>query len=82
MSVDEMHGMLRAFKDVKDYCEKLKHHRDDDSIEGIVDHTLNSVQKMCTKYSEVIQENIDGEIERMYEMMEGKKDDRKDHRDV
>ena len=37
---------------------------------------------MCTKYSEVIQENIDGEIERMYEMMEGKKDDRQDHRDV
>ena len=55
MSVDEMHGMLRAFKNVKDFCEKLKHHRDDNSIEGIVDHTLNSVQTMCTKYSEVIQ---------------------------
>ncbi len=82
MTVDEMHGMLRAFKDVKNYCEKLKHHRDDNSIESIVDTTLSSVQTMCTKYSEVIQENIDVEIERMYEMMEGKKDDRQDHRDL
>ena len=43
---------------------------------------LDSIQKYCDSSITIVEENIDGEIERMYEMMEGKKDDRQDHRDL
>ena len=43
---------------------------------------LDSVIKHCDTSIGHVEESIDGEIERMHEMMEGKKDDRQDHRDV
>ena len=83
MTVDEMHGMLRAFKDVKDYCDQLSNIAKDKSI---VTQTMNpivdSIQIYCDSSITIVEENIDGEIERMYERLEGKKDDRQDHRDV
>ena len=82
MSIDEYRGMLKAYKEVKSFCKRIKQNKEDDVVDKSVNQTLNSVTKLCDRYTEIVEQNIDGEMERMYEMMEGKKDDRQDHRDV
>tara|TARA_R100000315_G_scaffold35932_1_gene14927 strand:- start:65 stop:313 length:249 start_codon:yes stop_codon:yes gene_type:complete len=82
MSIDEMNGMIKAYKEVKKYCETIKQKKEKDIVDKSVNSTLTSVIYFCNKFEQTVEENIDGEIERMYEMMEGKKDDRQDHRDV
>lgn len=82
MSIDEYRGMLKAYKEVKNFCKRIKQNKEDDVVDKSVNQTLNSVTKLCDRYTEIVEQNIDGEMERMYEMMEGKKDDRQDHRDV
>ena len=83
MSIDEYSGMIKAYKNIKDYCNQLSRIGKDESVVTKTMHTiLDSVQKYCDSSIAIVEENIDGEIERMYEMMEGKKDDREDHRDV
>lgn len=83
MSIDELRGMAKAFKHVKSYCEKLDK---TGSQEGTVYETmhvvLDGVISHCDTSIDHVEQSIDGEMERMYEMMEGKKDDRQDHRDV
>ena len=82
MSIDEMNGMIKAYKEVKKYCETIKQKKETDIVDKSVNSTLNTVIYLCDKFEEVVEQSIDGEIERMYQMMEGKKDDRQDHRDV
>lgn len=82
MSIDESRGMLKAYKEIKKYCETIKQKKEKDIVDKSVNSTLNSVIYFCDKFEEVVEQSIDGEMERMYEMMEGKKDDRQDHRDV
>ena len=82
MSIDEMNGMLKAYKEVKKYCETIKHKKETDIVDKSINTTLNSVIYFCDKLKEAIEQSVDGEIERMYQMMEGKKDDRQDHRDL
>ena len=82
MSIDEMNGMIKAYKEVKKYCETIKQKKEKDIVDKSVNSTLTSVIYFCNKFEQTVEENIDGEIERMYEMMEGKKDDRQDHRDL
>ena len=82
MSIDEMNGMLKAYKEVKSFCGKIKHKKETDIIDKSINTTLNSVIYFCDKLKEAIEQSVDGEIERMYQMMEGKKDDRQDHRDL
>lgn len=83
MSIDELRGMAKAFNHVKSYCERLDK---TGSQEGTVYETmhvvLDSVIKHCDTSIGHVEESIDGEIERMHEIMEGKEDDRQDHRDV
>ena len=83
MSIDEYSGMIKAYKNVKDYCYQLsKIAKDKSVVTQTMNTILDSIQKYCDSSITIVEENIDGEIERMYEMMEGKKDDRQDHRDV
>ena len=82
MSIDESRGMLKAYKEVKEYCETIKYKKETDIVEESVNSTLSLVIYFCDKFKEVVEQNIDGEIEKMHEMMEGKKDDRQDHRDL
>ena len=83
MSVDEYSGMIKAYKNVKDYCDQLsKIAKDKSVVTQTMNTILDSIQKYCDSSITIVEENIDGEIERMYQMMEGKKDDRQDHRDV
>ena len=83
MSIDEYSGMIKAYKNIKDYCNQLSRIGKDESVVTKTMHTiLDSVQKYCDSSIAIVEENIDGEMQRMYEMMEGKKDDREDHRDV
>tara|TARA_R100001129_G_scaffold133284_1_gene94686 strand:+ start:701 stop:952 length:252 start_codon:yes stop_codon:yes gene_type:complete len=83
MTVDEYSGMIKAYKNIKDYCNQLSRIGKDESVVTKTMHTiLDSVQKYCDSSIAIVEENIDGEMQRMYEMMEGKKDDREDHRDV
>jgi hypothetical protein len=77
-----MNGMLKAYKEVKKYCEKVKQKKETDIVDKSINTTLNSVICFCDKLKEAIEQSVDGEIERMYQMMEGKKDDRQDHRDL
>ena len=73
MSIDEMNGMIRAYKEVKKYCESIKHKKETDIVDKSINTTLNSVIYLCNKFEEVVEQSIDGEIERMYEMMEHNK---------
>lgn len=82
MSIDEMNGMIKAYKEVKKYCETIKQKKERDIVDKYVNSTLTSVIYFCNKFEQTVEQSIDGEIERMYEMMEGKKDDRQDHRDL
>jgi len=82
MSIDEMNGMIKAYKEVKKYCETIKQKKEKDIVDKYVNSTLTSVIYFCNKFEQTVEQAIDGEIERMYEMMEGKKDDRQDHRDL
>ncbi len=82
MSIDEMNGMIKAYKEVKKYCETIKQKKEKDIVDKSVNSTLTSVIYFCNKFEQTVEQAIDGEIERMYEMMEGKKDDRQDHRDL
>jgi len=81
MSIDESRGMLKAYKEVKDYCETIKYKKETNIVEESVNSRLNTVIYFCDKFKEVVEQNIDGEIERMHEMMEGE-NDRQDHRDL
>ncbi len=56
--------------------------KEKDIVDKSVNSTLTSVIYFCNKFEQTVEQAIDGEIERMYEMMEGKKDDRQDHRDL
>ena len=85
MSIDEMNGMIKGYKHIKDFCKggKLtfdKKDNKDDFVYRGVKIALDSLISLCDDNILRIQQNIDGEIERMYEMMEGKKDDRQDKR--
>ena len=82
MSIDEMNGMIKAYKEVKKYCESIKQKKERDIVDKSVNSTLTSVIYFCNKFEEAVEQCIDCEIERMYQMMEGKKDDRQDHRDL
>ena len=82
MSIDEMNGMIKAYKEVKKYCESIKQKKERDIVDKSVNSTLTSVIYFCNKFEQTVEQSIDGEIERMYQMMEGKKDDRQDHRDL
>ena len=84
MSIDEMNGMIKGYKQIKDFCKGgywAFDEKDSAVYEG-AKIVLNQLSNLCDRNISIIQENIDGEIERMYEMMEGKKDDRQDHRDL
>ena len=81
MSIDESRGMLKAYKEVKNYCETIKYKKETNIVEESVNSRLNTVIYFCDKFKEVVEQNIDGEIERMHEMMGGE-DDREDHRDL
>ena len=84
MSIDEMNGMIRGYKQIKDFCEGGSSNFDkkDGAVYEGAKIILNQLSNLCDRNISSIQETIDGEIERMYEMMEGKKNDRQDHRDV
>jgi len=84
MSIDEMNGMIRGYKQIKDFCKggNLTFDKKDGAVYEGAKIALDGLIGLCDDNISKIQENIDGEIERMYEMMEGKKDDRQDHRDV
>ena len=84
MSIDEMNGMIEGYKKIKDFCEggNLAISKENSDIHEGARTALRRLVSFCNIQISEIQENIDGEIERMYQMMEGKKDDRKDHRDV
>jgi len=83
MSIDELRGMEKAYKDIKEYCNQLSEKVKDESVvTQTMNAVLDGVQKYCDSSISIIEESIDGEIERMYQMMDGKKDDRQDHRDV
>ena len=81
MSIDEMNGMIKAYKEVKSFCKRVKLENKSPVYDG-AKIVLNNLISLCDDEISKIQENIDGEIERMYQMMEGKKDDRQDHRDL
>ena len=75
--------MGETYKDIKEYCNQLSEKVKDESVvTQTMNAVLDGVQKYCDSSISIIEENIDGEIERMYQMMEGKKDDRQDHRDL
>ena len=79
-----MNGMIRGYKQIKDFCEGGRSNFDkkDGAVYEGAKIILNQLSNVCDRNISSIQETIDGEIERMYEMMEGKKNDRQDHRDV
>lgn len=82
MSIDEMNGMIRAYKQVKSFCKRVNLENKGSPVTDGAKIVLDNVVSLCDDDISIIQENIDGEIERMYQMMEGKKDDRQDHRDL
>lgn len=84
MSIDEMNGMIQGYKKIKDFCEgsNLAMSKENSDVHEGAKTALSHLVSFCDSKISEIQENIDGEIERMYQRMEGKKDDRQDHRDV
>ena len=88
MSIDKMIGRQNAVKDLKSVINETIEHLDEQSKEKpLTSHEkgmkagFKIVLKVCDQIIDGVQENIDGEMERMYEMMEGKKDDRQNKRD-
>jgi vacuolar-type H+-ATPase subunit I/STV1 len=82
MSIDELRGMEKAYKEIKTLCKGMQTKNAEDIIEKSTNSIASILVKHCDELISVIQESIDGEMERMYQMMEGKKDDRQDHRDL
>ena len=84
MSIDEMNGMIKGYKQIKDFCKggNLAFDEKDSAVHEGAKIVLNHLVSLCDDNISQIEESIDGEIERMYQMMEGKKDDRQDHRDL
>ena len=83
MNIDEMNGMIRGYKHIKDFCEggKLSSNKKDGAVHEGAKVVFDGLISLCDDNISKIQQNIDGEIERMHEMMEGKKDDRQNKRD-
>ena len=89
MSIDRMIGRQSAIKDLKSVLDATIKHLDEQSkekplsdFERGMKSGLQTVGKVCDQFIDNTEENISGEMERMHEMMEGKKDDRQDHRDL
>jgi hypothetical protein len=75
MSIDEMNGMIKAYKEVKEYCESIKQKKETDIVDKSINSTVSLVIYFCDKFEQIVEQSIDGEIERMHEMMERKKDE-------
>ena len=77
MSIDEMNGMIRGYKQIKDFCEggDWAFNKKDGAVYEGAKIVLNQLSNLCDTNISSIQETIDGEIERMYQMIKGKKDE-------
>ena len=73
MSIDEMNGMIRAYKQIKSYCKRVKFKKKGSPVIDGAKIVLDNLVSLCDDDISTIQENIDGEIERMYQMMEHNK---------
>lgn len=83
MSIDELRGMEKAYKNIKHYCNQISRAGKDESVVTQTMNTiLDSIKKYCDSSIAIVEESVDGEMQRMYEIMEEKKDDRQDHRDL
>ncbi len=70
-----MNGMIKAYKEVKEYCESIKQKKETDIVDKSINSTVSLVIYFCDKFEQIVEQSIDGEIERMHEMMERKKDE-------
>ena len=77
-----MNGMIIGYKHIKDFCEggKFSSNKKDGAVHEGAKVVFDGLISLCDDNISRIQQNIDGEIERMHEMMEGKKDDRQNKR--
>jgi len=73
MNIDELRGMEKAYKEVKSFCEKIKTDKKDSPVHDGAKIVLSHVIWLCNDNMSTIEQNIDGEIERMYQMMEHNK---------